>query len=53
MDGKNAILNLLAINQAAKFETWYDEIMMQAVTYAVQSIAEKEGLDVDEIVLHR
>lgn len=50
MDGKNAVLNLLAIHQLSKMESWYDEIMQNAIDYAVATIVEKEGLDYDYLV---
>lgn len=49
MDGKYAIINILAVKNVAKFENWYDEIMNTALEYAIQTIAEKEGIDLEEI----
>lgn len=49
MNGEEAINNLLAIANIGKFESWFDEIMQTALDYAVETIAEKEGLDVEEI----
>lgn len=50
MNGKEAILNLLAVRNTAKFENWYDEIMDASLRYAIESLAEKEGLDLNEII---
>ena len=50
MDGKKVLLNLLAINQQAKFEGWYDDLMKQSLEYAIVCVAEKEGIDLNEII---
>ena len=50
MDGENAIKNLLAIASVAKFESWFDDIMSTALDYAIVTIAEKEGIDINELL---
>lgn len=49
MSGEDIVLNLIALKQAAKFEGWFDDLMVEALDHAIILVAADEGVDIEKV----